>query len=199
MKVYYKLTQKYNLNNHGKKASNSTKEVAVVTATLSEIGIETPLLMPKRVSAYSPTEFALEGPSESTSHELNELGINIAVEPGLKKTKFFEEKKTASDMKSSKAYPFAHFTETATKRFRALMNDSPSSLNLIAEATLNTVSSENRELRYLEGDYPVEIVKVRETAPNSGFEIALYGPIIREQREQQQPQQQQYIFAPRSE
>ena len=35
MKVYYKLIQKYNLNNHGKKASNSTKEVAVVTATLS--------------------------------------------------------------------------------------------------------------------------------------------------------------------
>ncbi len=66
MKVYYKLTQKYDLNNHGKKASNSTKEVAVVTATLSEIGIETSLLMPKSVSAYSPTEFALEGPSEST-------------------------------------------------------------------------------------------------------------------------------------
>ncbi len=78
------------------------------------------------------------------------------------------------------------------------MNDSQS-LNLIAEATLNTVSSENRELRYLVGDYPEEIVKVRETAPNNDFEIALYGPIFREQRERQQPQQQQYIFAPRSE
>lgn len=162
MKVYYKLTQKYNLNNHGKKASNSTKEVTVVTATLSEIGFETSLLMPKSVSAYSPTEFALEGPSESTSHELNEFGINIVVEPGLKKTEFFEEKKTASGIKSSQAYPFAHFTETAKKRFRALMNDS-SSLNLVAEATLNTVSSENRELRYLVGDYPEEIVKVRAT------------------------------------
>ncbi|MGC2597937.1 MAG: hypothetical protein WA395_07385 [Nitrososphaeraceae archaeon] len=155
------MTQKYNLNNHGKKASNSTKEVTVVTATLSEIGFETSLLMPKSVSAYSPTEFALEGPSES-SHELNEFGINIVVEPGLKKTEFFEEKKTASGIKSSQAYPFAHFTETAKKRFRALMNDS-SSLNLVAEATLNTVSSENRELRYLVGDYPEEIVKVRAT------------------------------------
>ena len=100
MKVYYKLTQKYNLNNHDKKASNSTKEVAVVTATLSEIGIVTPLLMPKSVSAYSPTEFASEGPSESTCHELNESGINIVKEPGLLKTKFFEEMKTAFDIKS---------------------------------------------------------------------------------------------------
>lgn len=198
MKVYYKLTQKYNLNNHDKKASNSTKEVAVVTATLSEIGIVTPLLMPKSVSAYSPIEFALEGPSESTCHELNEFGINIVVEPGLKKRKFFEEKKTASGIKSSKAYPFAHFTETATKSFRALMNDSPS-LNLVAEATLNTVSSENRELRYLVGDYPEEIVKLRETAPNNDFEIALYGPIFREQQERLQPQQQKYLFAPRTE
>ncbi len=109
MKVYYKLTQKYNLNNHGKKASNSTKEVTVVTATLSEIGFETSLLMPKSVSAYSPTEFALEGPSESTSHELNEFGINIVVEPGLKKTEFFEEKKTASGIKSSRSLSICTF------------------------------------------------------------------------------------------
>ncbi|HEY1247424.1 MAG TPA: hypothetical protein VGE97_00410 [Nitrososphaera sp.] len=100
------MTQKYNLSNHGKKVSDSTKEVAVVTAT---------------------------------------------------------------------------------------------SLNLVAGTVLNTASSENHEVRYLVGDDSLGIVKVRETASDNDFENGLYEPIFREQQERLQPQQQQYLFAPRTE
>jgi hypothetical protein len=199
MKVYYKLTQKYNLSNHPQKAFNPTKNVAVVTANSSEIGIETSLLASKSSSAYAPTKFALEGSSEPTRYKLNESGINIVVKPGLVKTKLFEEMNTAFDIKPSQNYPFAHLTETAVQRFRALLNNRPSSLNLVARTVLNIASSENREVRYLVGDDSLGIVKVRETASDNNFENGLYERIFKGQQEQLQPQQQQYLFAPRTE
>lgn len=201
MKVYHKLTQNYNLKDHPKKAFYPTNKVAVVTANLSEIRIATSLLVPKSSSAYSPTKFTLESPSKSTSYELNEPGINIVVEPGLVKTKFFEESKTAFDIKSSQGYPFAHFAEMTMKLFRTSVNSSPF-LNLVAETTLNKIYSENRELSHLVGDYSEEIVKGREIASDNDFENALYEQIFREQRERKQPQQQQqhqYVVTPRTE
>jgi short-subunit dehydrogenase len=47
-------------------------------------------------SAYAATKFALEGLSESIRYEVKEFGINIVIiEPGVIKTKAFENLKTA--------------------------------------------------------------------------------------------------------
>ena len=58
-------------------------------------------------SAYVATKFALEGLSESMRYELNEFGINIIlIEPGVIKTNFIENLKTADTTLQSES-PYA--------------------------------------------------------------------------------------------
>jgi hypothetical protein len=200
MKVYYKLTQKYNLSNIRKKAFDPINKVAVVTTNSGEIGTETSHLASMSSSAYVPTEFALEGSSELPSFNLNESGMNIIVNPVVIKTNLFEDMKTAFSIMSSQDNPFAYFTEKAMNRLRTLMNISPTPQNLVAETVLNNVSSEYPDARYLIDDEYKEIVKVRETASDNDFENGLYERIFKEQQElQQQTQQQHNLFAPGTE
>jgi hypothetical protein len=117
--------------------------------------------------------------------------MNILVNPVVIKTNLFEDMKTAFSIMSSQDYTFAYYTEKAMNRLRALMNISPSQ-NLVAETVLNNVSSEHPDVRYLIDDDYKKIVKVRETASDKDFESGLYERIFREQ----QPQQQQNLFAP---
>lgn len=199
MKVYYKVTQKYNLSNHPKKTLDPTKKIGLMTANSSETGIETSFLILRGSSVYAPpTEFALEGSFESTSYRFNKSGINRAVEPGLIKTNLYEEMRYDSDIKLSKDYPPLHYIESVITRFRALMSISPSPSNLVAEVILNTVSSEDPGVGFLDGGDTEEIMSVGEAASNNDFENWMYMQIFKEQQELPQ-QQQQYLFAPRTE
>jgi hypothetical protein len=200
MKVYYKLTQKYNLSYHRRKAFDPIKKAALVTANSSESGTETSLLGSMSSSAYATTtEFALEGSSELTSYNLNESGMDIAVNPVVTKTNLFEDMKTAFSIMSSQDYPFVYFTGKAMNRVRALMNINPSPPNLVAETVLNNVSSEDPEVRYLVDDDYKKLVKVRQTAFDNDFENGLYERIFKDQQDRRQTQQQQKLFAPGTE
>jgi hypothetical protein len=71
--------------------------------------------------------------------------------------------------------------------------------NLVPGIIPNTVSSEDPKVRYLVGDNSEEIMGMRESASDNDFENAMYKKIFEEQQERQHPQQQQYVFATRTE
>jgi NAD(P)-dependent dehydrogenase (short-subunit alcohol dehydrogenase family) len=104
-------------------------------------------------SAYVATKFALEGLSESIKYELNEFGINIILlEPGVVKTNFMENLKTADTTLKSES-PYADLVDRITKEFGKMMN-SGSSPKIVAEAILRTINSKDPDFRYVVGDDP---------------------------------------------
>jgi NAD(P)-dependent dehydrogenase (short-subunit alcohol dehydrogenase family) len=132
-------------------------------------------------SAYVATKFALEGLSESVRYELNEFGINIIlIEPGVIKTNFLENLKTADPtLKSESAY--ADLVDRTTKEFGKMMNSS-SSPRIVAEAVLRAIKSKEPEFRYVVGDDAESIMKIRKDSTDKEFENWVYENVLQKKR-----------------
>jgi NAD(P)-dependent dehydrogenase (short-subunit alcohol dehydrogenase family) len=125
-------------------------------------------------SAYVATKFALEGLSESMRYELKEFGINIIIiEPGVIRTNFVENMKTAGTRSRSES-PYADLIGRTLKGFGGLMDNS-SPPKLVAEAILNAITSKEPEIRYVVGDDAKSIMKVRKSTSDKEFENWMYG------------------------
>lgn len=134
--------------------------------TVSSVGgrVGTPLN-----SAYTASKFAVEGFSESMRYELNEFGFNvIIIEPGVIRTNFIENIKTA-DLRSGVKSPYADLIEKTMNGFGALMENS-SAPKIVAETILNAITSKEPEIRYLVGDDAQSIMKVRKSTSDKEFE-----------------------------
>jgi NAD(P)-dependent dehydrogenase (short-subunit alcohol dehydrogenase family) len=131
-------------------------------------------------SAYVATKFALEGLSESMRYELKQFGINIVIiEPGVIKTKAFENLKTA-DTKSRSESTYADLIERVSKGFEKMMDNSSSPPKLVAEAILNAITSKEPEIRYVVGDDAKSIMKVRKSSSDKEFEKWMCESILQE-------------------
>lgn len=136
-------------------------------------------------SAYVATKFALEGLSESVRYELNEFGIRIIlIEPGVIKTSFLENLKTADPTVKSES-PYADLVDRTTKEFGKMMN-SRSSPKIVAEAVLSAITSEDPEFRYVVGDDANSILKIRKNSTDEEFENWVYENVL---------QKKPYIYA----
>jgi NAD(P)-dependent dehydrogenase (short-subunit alcohol dehydrogenase family) len=130
-------------------------------------------------SAYVATKFALEGLSESMRYELKEFGINIIIiEPGVIRTNFVENMKTAGTRSRSES-PYADLIGRTLKGFGGLMDNS-SPPKLVAEAILNAITSKEPEIRYEVGDDAKSIMKVRKSTSDKEFENWMYESILQE-------------------
>jgi NAD(P)-dependent dehydrogenase (short-subunit alcohol dehydrogenase family) len=130
-------------------------------------------------SAYVATKFALEGLSESMRYELKEFGINIIIiEPGVIRTNFVENMKTAGTRSRSES-PYADLIGRTLKGFGGLMDNS-SPPKLVAEAILNAITSKEPEIRYVVGDDAKSIMKVRKSTSDKEFENWMYESILQE-------------------
>ena len=137
------------------------------------------------LSAYAATKFALEGLSESMRYELNEFGINIIlIEPGVIKTNFIENLKTANTTLQSES-PYAGLVDRISKEFGKMMDNS-SSPKLVAEVILQAITSKEPKIRYVVGDDAESMMKIRKNSSDKEFENWVYENIL---------QKQQYIFA----
>ena len=136
-------------------------------------------------SAYVATKFALEGLSESMRYELNEFDINIIlIEPGVIKTNFIENLKTADTTLKSES-PCAGLVDRISKEFGKMMDNS-SSPKLVAEAILHAITSKEPKIRYVVGDDAESMMKIRKNSSDKEFENWVYENVL---------QKQQYIFA----
>jgi NAD(P)-dependent dehydrogenase (short-subunit alcohol dehydrogenase family) len=137
-------------------------------------------------SAYVATKFALEGLSESMRYELNEFGINIIlIEPGVIKTNFIENLKTADTTLKSES-PYADLVDRISKEFGKMMDNSSSTPKLVAEAILLAITSREPKIRYVVGDDAESMMKIRKNSSDKEFENWVYENVL---------QKQQYIFA----
>lgn len=131
-------------------------------------------------SAYVATKFTLEGLSESMRYELKQFSINIVIiEPGVIKTKAFENLKTA-DTKSRSESTYADLIERVSKGFEKMMDNSSSPSKLVAVAILNAIISKEPEIRYVVGDDAKSIMKVRKNSSDKEFENWMYESILQE-------------------
>jgi NAD(P)-dependent dehydrogenase (short-subunit alcohol dehydrogenase family) len=132
-------------------------------------------------SAYVATKFALEGLSESIRYELNEFGINIIlIEPGVIKTNFLENLKTADTTLKSES-PYAELVDRTTKEFGKMMNSSSSPI-IVAEAILSAITSKDPEFRYVVGDDAESIMRIRQNSADKEFENWVYENILQKKR-----------------
>jgi NAD(P)-dependent dehydrogenase (short-subunit alcohol dehydrogenase family) len=130
-------------------------------------------------SAYVATKFALEELSESMRYELKEFGINIIIiEPGVIRTNFVENMKTAGTRSRSES-PYADLIGRTLKGFGGLMDNS-SPPKLVAEAILNARTSKEPEIRYVVGDDAKSIMKVRKSTSDKEFENWMYESVLQE-------------------
>jgi NAD(P)-dependent dehydrogenase (short-subunit alcohol dehydrogenase family) len=132
-------------------------------------------------SAYASSKFALEGLSESVKYELNEFGINIIlIEPGVIRTKIFENVKTG-DVRSSSESSYVDLIERASKGFGKMIDNS-SSPKLVAEAILNAITSKEPEIRYAVGEDAEYITKIRKNSTDKEFENWVYENVLQKKR-----------------
>ena len=133
-------------------------------------------------SAYVATKFALEGLSESMRYELNEFSINIIlIEPGVIRTNFMENLKTAETDSKSES-PYADLVDNVTKEFGKLMNSRSSSPKIVAEAVLRAIKSKEPEFRYVAGEDAESIMNIRKNSTDKEFENWVYENILQKKR-----------------
>ncbi len=114
------------------------------------------------LSAYNSTKFALEGLSESLSHELGPFGIRvIIIEPGFIKTNIMNSSVLAKRA-SVENSPYYSFTKKIESYFKSMM-DNPESSNPeeVAKVILHAVTSDNPQLRFTVGNDASAIVQAK--------------------------------------
>jgi len=114
------------------------------------------------LSAYNSTKFALEGLSESISHELRPFGIRvIIIEPGFIKTNIMNSSVLAKKASGHKS-PYYPYTQSIQGYFRSMM-DNPESSNPeeVAKVILHAVTSEKPQLRFTVGNDASAIIQAK--------------------------------------
>jgi NAD(P)-dependent dehydrogenase (short-subunit alcohol dehydrogenase family) len=102
-------------------------------------------------SAYVSTKFAIEGFSESISYELEPFGIKVVlIEPGAIRTNFANNMVTAKKSQDANS-PYSQLTEKMVSYLRHTFETGPPP-DVVANAVLKAVRSENPSMRYLAGD-----------------------------------------------
>lgn len=99
------------------------------------------------LSAYSSTKFAIEGWSESMAYELDPFGIKvILVEPGVVKTDFGKMGKTAEKALDANS-PYRQMMDKLAGGYEQML-ESASTVEMVAKAVLDAVTSANPHIRY---------------------------------------------------
>ena len=122
------------------------------------------------LSAYNSTKFALEGLSESLSHELGPFGIRvIIIEPGFIKTNIMNSSVLAKRA-SVENSPYYSFTKKIESYFKSMM-DNPESSNPeeVAKIILHAVTSDNPQLRFTVGNDASALVQAKRKMSESDF------------------------------
>ena len=127
------------------------------------------------LSAYHSTKFALEGLSESISHELEPFGIRVVViEPGVIRTNIMNSSIIAKKAQDTKS-PYFSFVQQVVKS--AMENTSASSPpEEVAKVVLQVVTSESPKLRYAVGNDASSIIQAKTTMSDTEF-----GGLIKQQ------------------
>lgn len=113
------------------------------------------------LSAYNSTKFALEGLSESLSHELGPFGIRvIIIEPGFIKTNIMNSSVLAKSA-SVENSPYYSFTKKIESYFKSMMDNPESSNPEVAKVILYAVTSDNSQLRFTVGNDASVIVQAK--------------------------------------
>ncbi|HKU84518.1 MAG TPA: SDR family oxidoreductase [Candidatus Nitrosocosmicus sp.] len=122
------------------------------------------------LSAYNSTKFALEGLSESISHELGPCGIRvIIIEPGFIKTNIMNSSISAKKA-SGQNSPYYSTTQRIEKYFKSMMDNPESSTpDEVAKVILHAVTSENPQLRFTVGNDASAIMQAKRELSESEF------------------------------
>jgi NAD(P)-dependent dehydrogenase (short-subunit alcohol dehydrogenase family) len=119
-------------------------------------------------SAYVSTKFAVEGLSESLSYEVEPVGIRvILIEPGMIKTNFSNASimaKKSIDPNSS----YAPLMKSMQTGFNKLLENA-SSPQLVAQITLDAMTSDKPNLRYLAGKDVEQWVEAKKKMSDEEF------------------------------
>jgi NAD(P)-dependent dehydrogenase (short-subunit alcohol dehydrogenase family) len=102
-------------------------------------------------SAYVSTKFAIEGLTESVAYELEPFGIKVVlIEPGFIKTNIGNTMVTTKKSQDANS-PYFQLTENMVSYIKHALETGPPP-DVVANAILNAVTSENPTMRYLAGN-----------------------------------------------
>jgi len=130
------------------------------------------------LSAYHSTKFALEGLSESISHELEPFGIRVVViEPGVIRTNIMNSSIIAKKAQDTKS-PYFSFVQQVERSFKSAMENTSASSppEEVAKVVLQVVTSESPKLRYAVGNDASSIIQAKTTMSDTEF-----GGLIKQQ------------------
>lgn len=102
------------------------------------------------LSAYVSSKFALEGFSESLHHELKQFGITvILIEPGVYKTKIFEENGRYAKNFDNKESPYYPISQQLKKRTFDFLKDNYKDPEDVASLIEKIISQNNPSFRHI--------------------------------------------------
>jgi short-subunit dehydrogenase len=120
-------------------------------------------------SAYIASKFALEGLSDSIRLELQEFGRRvILIEPGVVRSKFFENVKMAKNVLPDS--PYSKLSQKVFTGFISLMGETSSTPKEVAQTILGAIIDDNQEIRYVVGKDANSILENRKKMLDKDFE-----------------------------
>ena len=126
-------------------------------------------------SSYHGSKFALEGLSESIRYELEPFGIKvILIEPGAVGSNFWKNIKIAKSSSDSNS-PYTQFGNKILKAYEQ-MEQNTISPSVVAKTSLDAVTSNNPQLRYVVGEDAAKTLEARKNMPDNEF-----GDLIKKQ------------------
>jgi short-subunit dehydrogenase len=119
-------------------------------------------------SFYHGSKFALEGLSESIQYELEPFGIKIIlIEPGAVSSNFWRNIKIAKSSSNTNS-PYTQLENKILKAFKK-MEENAISPSEVAKAILDSVTSDNPQLRYVVGNDAARMMEVRKNISDTEF------------------------------
>ena len=126
-------------------------------------------------SSYHGSKFALEGLPESIRYELEPFGIKvILIEPGAVGSNFWKNIKIAKSSSDSNS-PYTQFGNKILKAYEQ-MEQNTISPSVVAKTILDSVTSNNPQLRYVVGEDAAKTLEARKNMPDNEF-----GDLIKKQ------------------
>ena len=123
-------------------------------------------------SIYHGTKFALEGLSESIQYELEPFGIKIIlIEPGAVQSNFWKNLKMATTKTSDAPNnsPYTQMANSISEAFKQMLQYTiPASE--VAKVTLQAVTSDNPEFRYVVGKDAAMTLEARKNMSDRDFQ-----------------------------
>lgn len=115
-------------------------------------------------SLYCASKFALEGFTESLSHELGPLGIfvkSIIPHSGVSATAFGERAQAASAADPTLAHDYDSLLQKTTAAYAKMFSNITTSSEDVAEVVYAAATDGTDKLRYLVGDDAAGLIKAR--------------------------------------